>query len=196
MSSREDILRLIDNNKPDFISLSLQTIESEIRNYELLEIFANTMSNIGGSVQIINDLSVVKIELFEKASNGKRVLNRVEEIDYPIDILPDEEDAVFYEDVFVACLKGTAGVAENGAIWVEEESMGNRLVPFICQHLILVLYRNTIVCNMHEVYKQIDTSGTKYGVFIAGPSKTADIEQSLVIGAHGARSLKVFIVDK
>ncbi|MGB5382965.1 MAG: LUD domain-containing protein, partial [Lutimonas sp.] len=31
-------------------------------------------------------------------------------------------------------------------------------------------------------------------VFISGPSKTADIEQSLVIGAQGALSLTVFII--
>jgi L-lactate dehydrogenase complex protein LldG len=33
-----------------------------------------------------------------------------------------------------------------------------------------------------------------FGVFLAGPSKTADIEQSLVLGAHGARGLVVFLV--
>jgi len=33
-----------------------------------------------------------------------------------------------------------------------------------------------------------------FGIFIAGPSKTADIEQSLVIGAHGARSTTVYVV--
>jgi L-lactate dehydrogenase complex protein LldG len=35
-----------------------------------------------------------------------------------------------------------------------------------------------------------------YAGFISGPSKTADIEQSLVIGAHGARALTVFAVDE
>jgi L-lactate dehydrogenase complex protein LldG len=48
---------------------------------------------------------------------------------------------------------------------------------------------------MHEVYQKINVAEPGYGVFVAGPSKTADIEQSLVIGAHGPRSMVVFLME-
>jgi L-lactate dehydrogenase complex protein LldG len=47
---------------------------------------------------------------------------------------------------------------------------------------------------MHDAYKRIGLAPYTYGAFIAGPSKTADIEQSLVLGAHGPKSMTVFIL--
>ena len=52
-----------------------------------------------------------------------------------------------------------------------------------------------MVHNMHEAYELVSLKEDGYGVFIAGPSKTADIEQSLVIGAHGPVSFLVFLVN-
>ena len=48
---------------------------------------------------------------------------------------------------------------------------------------------------MHQAYERLQLGEAEFGAFIAGPSKTADIEQSLVIGAHGPRSLTVFCID-
>src|SRR5690606_16996516 len=93
-----------------------------------------------------------------------------------------------------AYIRGTLGVAENGAVWVKEGDMQHRLLPFLCQHLVLVVDADTLVDNMHEAYNRIRIDEEGYGLFIAGPSKTADIEQSLVVGAHGPRSLVVYII--
>ncbi|MNF83372.1 Lactate utilization protein C [compost metagenome] len=94
-----------------------------------------------------------------------------------------------------AYIKGTVGVAENGAVWIYESQMINRLVPFICQHLVLVIEKKSIVATLHQAYEKIEAAREGFGIFIAGPSKTADIEQSLVIGAHGARSATIYVVE-
>jgi L-lactate dehydrogenase complex protein LldG len=97
------------------------------------------------------------------------------------------------ERLDVAILAGVLGVAENGAVWVDGANLESRVLPFICQHLVLVLSERGLVPTMHDAYGAIRMGDSDYGVFIAGPSKTADIEQSLVIGAHGPRSLTLFL---
>ncbi|WP_423128742.1 LutC/YkgG family protein [Gaoshiqia sp. Z1-71] len=86
---------------------------------------------------------------------------------------------------------GQFGVAENGAIWLDESDFNNRLLPFVAEQLVIVLNKENIVANMHTAYQRINLENTGFGVFISGPSKTADIEQSLVYGAHGARTATV-----
>jgi len=94
-------------------------------------------------------------------------------------------------------------VAENGAVWVTDHDVPQRVIYFLCQHLVLVVPAIEIVDNMHAAYERLNSAGDNggsifaqplFGTFIAGPSKTADIEQSLVIGAHGARSLTVYLL--
>jgi L-lactate dehydrogenase complex protein LldG len=106
-------------------------------------------------------------------------------------------------DVDVAIMPGEFAVAENGAVWVTDASVPLRAIYFLCQHLVLVVSESDIVDNMHAAYELLHTAGRNgnsifeaplFGAFIAGPSKTADIEQSLVIGAHGARSLTVYLL--
>jgi L-lactate dehydrogenase complex protein LldG len=99
------------------------------------------------------------------------------------------------QDIDYAILPGQFAVAENAAVWVTDEDVPHRAIYFIAQHVALVVPAAAIVHNMHEAYERIGAFRAGFGCFISGPSKTADIEQSLVIGAHGARSLTVFLVD-
>ena len=100
-------------------------------------------------------------------------------------------DGLSLAEVEVLEIDGEFGVAENGAIWLIDEALPHRVAPFICQHLVINVSK--IVPNMHAAYEELKKTSSSFGLFLAGPSKTADIEQSLVIGAHGARSLTVVI---
>jgi len=94
-----------------------------------------------------------------------------------------------------ALLPGEFGVAENAAVWVTARHVHQRVSYFIAQHLAFVVPYDNMVHNMHEAYERLSFADNTFGCFVSGPSKTADIEQSLVIGAHGARSLTVFLVE-
>ena len=98
-------------------------------------------------------------------------------------------------DLDLAVLSGTPAVAESGAVWVVPPDLQARAAAFLAQHLVLVVPRSALVHELHAAYARIDAAASAFGCFVAGPSKTADIEQALVIGAHGPRSLHVLLCD-
>ena len=99
-----------------------------------------------------------------------------------------------FADLDLAIIEGQFASAENAAIWLDESNLDLRALPFITANLVIVVRKENIVGNMHQAYELIGSTNSGFGVFIAGPSKTADIEQSLVVGAHGAMSLRVVIL--
>ena len=107
---------------------------------------------------------------------------------------PDElEDPRDLAGTDVAIVRGAFGVVENGAIWIPR-AFRHKAMLFIPEALVILLDRKQIVCNMHEAYAREDFDTYDFGSFIAGPSKTADIEQALVIGAHGPRDVSVILL--
>lgn len=103
-------------------------------------------------------------------------------------------DAQALNGTDVGVVSGQIGVAENGCVWIPQ-SMKQKAVCFICEYLVIVLPKSGIVNNMHEAYARIEMPATGLGTFISGPSKTADIEQALVMGAQAARGVTVVITQ-
>jgi L-lactate dehydrogenase complex protein LldG len=96
-------------------------------------------------------------------------------------------------DLDLCVLPGEFGVAENGAVWVDGARLPHQALFVIAEHLALVVEAAALVPDMHQAYARLQL-GRGFGTFVSGPSKTADIEQALVIGAHGARSAVVLLV--
>jgi L-lactate dehydrogenase complex protein LldG len=94
----------------------------------------------------------------------------------------------------LAVLPGVLGVAESGAVWVDAGALPQRAVLWLAEHLVLALPAADLVPQLHAAYARLRFEGPGFGVFVAGPSKTADIEQALVVGAQGPRSTTVMLV--
>ena len=194
MSSRENILKAIATNQPTLVPLPVIERAAVINYADYFVQFKTVLESIGGTTELLLSLDVLKERIRVDKAAGNFIIDTItgETSDEDITIAGS---AFELERVERAYIKGTVAVAENGAVWVYESQMKNRLLPFICQHLVLVVDKRDIVATMHDAYDKINAGGEGFGVFIAGPSKTADIEQSLVIGAHGARSAKVYVIE-
>jgi len=196
MSSREKILGAITSNKPAFIESPVMDIKGATATAdELVQQFIKTLGGIGGKAVQISSTDQIRDEIQQSKDRGEYVVNTLPYLGEVNSEINTSMDANALEPVYKTYIEATIGVAENGAVWLYESQMKNRLLPFICQHLIICLDAKKIVPTMHEAYQQIEVAKEGYGVFLAGPSKTADIEQSLVIGAHGARSLVVYLIE-
>ena len=194
MNSREKILAAVKKNQPPPEALPSLNDMNAIRFENVLEQFKGVLEGIGGVLINIQNLQQVTAYVHNNFNEGHKYITSIEDLD-GIEKLNTADIAHKLEDVEVAVIKGAFGVAENAAIWITASSFKIRALPFICQHLIICLDAKKIVPTMHEAYQQVEVAKEGYGVFLAGPSKTADIEQSLVIGAHGARSLVVYLIE-
>ena len=193
MSSRDSILQLIRQNKPQEVALpAVTSFASDFENTE--DKFREMLAAIYTDVIVVKnpeELSQKAEELYGKLANRATTIPALSAwADFSLNVSDPHE----LETIEIAIVQAEFGVAENGAVWVSDQYLPHRVLPFITQNLAFVIPRNALVNNMHEAYVRLqDTLG--WGCFIAGPSKTADIEQSLVIGAHGARSMVIFLLE-
>ena len=154
--------------------------------------FVEMSKTVGAKVLEVkssDDLNSVIRKAYPNAKIFASSINGIE-----ADLNPDTiASAADLNGTDVGIIQGELGVAENGCVWIPQ-TMQERAVCFISEELVILLDKDNIVSNMHEAYKRIQMPHYGYGVFISGPSKTADIEQALVMGAQAARGVTVILV--
>ena len=197
MSSREEILsRLRKNTSETYYMPDLSGLKPITFANPVAEFIKKTTTTAGAKfieMKADDDLNVIVRQAYPDA---KLIASNVPGVEAGMN--PDTVDeAKELMQVDVGVIEGAIGVAENACIWIPQQ-MKQKAVCFASQQLIIVLSRDAIVSNMHEAYDRIASSKEyfqtyKFGTFISGPSKTADIESALVYGAQAARGVTVVL---
>ncbi|GAB2577136.1 LutC/YkgG family protein [Spirosoma areae] len=193
MTTRDNMLAAIRANQPSLLPLPEQfTFISSFP--DLTKQFIDTLAFVGGVVVEMPDYPAIEAHIRAQYPGLTNMATTCPELASIADTTLNVADPHDLAGLNLAIIEGPLAVAENAAIWVDERQLPQRVVPMITQYLIIIIRQSTIVANMHDAYRKLQVDATGFGTFICGPSKTADIEQSLVIGAHGARSLTVYIL--
>ena len=196
MSSREDILqRLRKNTRETYDMPDLSQLKPITYADPVAEFITTTTTTAGAKLIEMKAGDNLNDIVHQAYPDAKVVAGNMPGVE--ADINPDTASAQELMKVDVGVIEGCIGVAENACIWIPQQ-MKEKAVCFASQQLVIVLSRDAIVNNMHEAYERIAASKEyfqeyKFGTFISGPSKTADIESALVYGAQAARGVTVVL---
>ena len=191
MSSKDDILAKIRQNTGT--RYEMPKIELDATTYmDKIKSFSEVIKQTGGKAIELKDGEDVNDVIRREFPDAKRIASNLEEITCAT-FNPDTlEDARELNGTDVAVVKGEYGVVENAAVWLPKQ-VRHKGLYFISNAMVILLDKTQLVNNMHEAYARNEKNDYNYGVFMSGPSKTADIEQALVFGAHGPIQVLVIL---
>ena len=196
MAAREEILAALRSSAPpgpphpvlDGVGLQLTDLAAR---------FEESVAAVGGTVVRVPDLAAADVAVralpvHREAAQRVSLVKGVGASTLDLTTVSDPHDL---RGLDLVVLRAELGVAENGACWIEGASLPFHALAVIPQHLVVVVDAAALVPDLHAAYARLDlATRPRWGLFLAGPSKTADIEQALVIGAHGARSSVTVLV--
>ncbi len=104
----------------------------------------------------------------------------------------DGSDAVAVTGTFAA-------VAETGTLMIVSGPDHPTTLDCLPETHVVVLRRDQVVGSYEDGWARLRASGRgtpRTVVFVTGPSRTGDIEQTMLLGAHGPRRLHIVLIDE
>ncbi len=195
MDSKTEILAKLRRQIVDTVALPDVIQGPWIEYPDPMQQFSTMVELAGGSCTRLENIAELPGHLgqWDEWQRAERIFSRIDGVPGNVDLAEIAEPHAL-NDVDFVVYPAEFAVAENGAVWLTDRDLRHRVLFFIAQFLVLVVDHTQVVQTLHQAYARATVPQPGFGLFLSGPSKTADIEQSLVIGAHGCRELQVFLV--
>lgn len=164
--------------------------------------FKNQLESISGKVYLLND----EKELFDTLKQSISEFDPATVFCNEAHLFPMLKDAGIgfqqYEGPQNPVEIGITGceflIARSGTVMVSSAQGGGRQLSVYPPVHIVIARKNQLVESLEEAYagvleKYKDNLPSQIAL-ITGPSRTADIEKTLVLGAHGPKEIRVFLL--
>lgn len=203
MNSREQILSKISkakaNKKPyQIITKTPKASGLKVKEGDLAELFKSQLALVNGECHILKETNCTSqvLDIIRGLGNVEKTL-----VSQSIkELLPDLEMAntITSKDTTIG-ISGCEYLVTQTGTAVCTARDGRKTLGLSPIHIILA-HRSQLIDTLDRAMAQVATTYNKKVAsqltLITGPSRTADIEKTLILGAHGPKQLVVIIYDK
>ena len=168
-----------------------------------LKLFLSKLKDVGATVSIISntDELVKEVHLYVAKNQIKTTVtipenSTLQDIDWNEADVTTQYDA---ESLIVSVTNASMGIEETGTLVLLSSPSSPTGMNFLPEHHLIVLNSSNIVKSMEDVWKLLREDKRELPRtinLITGPSRTADIEYEIEIGAHGPKKLHVIIINE
>jgi len=186
---RDRIARHPRHIEPAFSEPPRQRFRQKLEAAEASFVELDTIAGVGAEIERYLEACGVAKRI---ATSGDKLLHAIE---WPASI--DLQPWVAGSDGKVGLTAGYCGIAETGTLLLVSGEQNPTSLNFLPDYHIVVLRVEQLLPRMEDAWDSLRTSFTQMPRtvnFISGPSKTADVEQTVEYGAHGPRCLHVILV--
>ena len=149
---------------------------------------------------IIQKEAILKISISAETSCSS-IISRLKKKDTSLEIIPanrftETERKKVLAEISWALVEASHAIADIGSVAFNYEESKTTLPEFLAECVITVVNEKNLVANHFEFFKKVTKEQSKHMVFVTGPSRTADIEKLLFLGAHGPRRFIVILIKE
>ena len=166
----------------------------------LVEVFSSNMEEVAGSVILCkNEYHFLDLLLSFLEEKGLKELVCLEEelkamfMHCELPVMLKAEDSLTADAGITGC---DALIARTGSVLLSSRKNLSRTISAYPPVHIVLAYRDQLIYGLKEFFKNNDGTQSSSWSIITGPSRTSDIERTLVLGAHGPKEIYVFIIDE